>query len=139
MVLLNGLITNDKFCFVRTSQVKLHWAHRPRHNSPQAAAVATGYLSETPRLAGGTYEAPVANPPSVSASHQRSAALGPGLSVSAGVGAAVATFEQKRALVELLIDRVLVANGEVEIRYVLPTHPRSEKIRFCHLRKDYSR
>jgi site-specific DNA recombinase len=53
------------------------------------------------------------------------------------VGLASATFEQKRTLVELLIDRVLVANGEVEIRYVLPTHPRSEKIRFCHLRKDY--
>ena len=52
-------------------------------------------------------------------------------------GLATATFEQKRTLVELLIDRVLVANGEVEIRYVLPTHPRSEKIRFCHLRKDY--
>lgn len=52
-------------------------------------------------------------------------------------GLATATFEQKRTLVELLIDRVLVANGEVEIRYVLPTHPRSEKIRFCHLCKDY--
>jgi len=48
-----------------------------------------------------------------------------------------ATFEQKRALVELLIDRVLVADGEVEIRYVVPTHPSSEKVRFCHLRKDY--
>ena len=52
-------------------------------------------------------------------------------------GLATATFEQQRTLVELLIDRVLVANGEVESRYVLPTHPRSEKIRFCHLRKDY--
>jgi site-specific DNA recombinase len=52
-------------------------------------------------------------------------------------GLANATFDQKRAMVELLIDRVLVANGEVEIRYVVPTHPSSEKIRFCHLRKDY--
>jgi site-specific DNA recombinase len=42
-------------------------------------------------------------------------------------GLATATFAQKRTWVELLIDRVLVANGEVEIRYVLPTHPRSEK------------
>lgn len=47
------------------------------------------------------------------------------------------TFEQKRTLVKLLLDRVLVANGDVEIRYVIPTHPRSENIRFCHLRKDY--
>jgi hypothetical protein len=30
-----------------------------------------------------------------------------------------------------------VAEGEVEIRYVVPTHPSSEKVRFCHLRKDY--
>jgi site-specific DNA recombinase len=52
-------------------------------------------------------------------------------------GLANATFDQKRAMVELLIDRVLVANGEVEIRYVVPTHPSSEKVRFCHLRKDY--
>jgi site-specific DNA recombinase len=52
-------------------------------------------------------------------------------------GLANATFDQKRAMVELLIDRVLVANGEVEIRYVVPTHPSSEKVPFCHLRKDY--
>ena len=52
-------------------------------------------------------------------------------------GLATATFAQKRTLVELLIDRVLVANGEVEIRYALPTHPRSETTRFCHVRQDY--
>ena len=52
-------------------------------------------------------------------------------------GLATATFEQQRTLVELLVDPLLVANGEGEIRYVLPPHPRSEKIRFCHLRKDY--
>jgi len=52
-------------------------------------------------------------------------------------GLANATFDQKRTMVELLIDRVLVANGEVEIRYVVPTHPSSEKVQFCHLRKDY--
>ena len=48
-----------------------------------------------------------------------------------------ATFEQKRKLVELLIDRVVVTNGDVEIRYVIPTSPESEHVRFCHLRKDY--
>jgi site-specific DNA recombinase len=48
-----------------------------------------------------------------------------------------ATFEQKRQLVELLIDRVIVTGEEVEIRYVIPTHQRSEHIRFCHLRLDY--
>src|SRR5262249_48524467 len=53
------------------------------------------------------------------------------------IGLADATFEQKRTLVELLIDRVLVANGDVEIRYAIPTAPRGETSRFCQLRKDY--
>lgn len=52
-------------------------------------------------------------------------------------GLADATFEQRRALVELLIDRVIVTDEEVEIRYVIPTDPSSEKVRFCHLRSDY--
>ncbi|MDQ5851954.1 MAG: zinc ribbon domain-containing protein, partial [Chloroflexota bacterium] len=52
-------------------------------------------------------------------------------------GLAHATFAQKRQLVELLIDRVIVANGDVEIRYVIPTSPSSEHVRFCHLRSDY--
>ncbi len=50
-----------------------------------------------------------------------------------------ATFDQRRELVELLIDRVVVTEGEVEVRYVLPTSPQSEQIRFCHLRSDYFR
>jgi site-specific DNA recombinase len=52
-------------------------------------------------------------------------------------GLAGADFAQKRQLVELLIDRVLVSDGEVEIRYVIPLSAGSEKVRFCHLRKDY--
>jgi hypothetical protein len=52
-------------------------------------------------------------------------------------GLAEATFEQKRHLIELLIDRVIVTNEEVEIRYVIPTNPSSEHLRFCHLRLDY--
>jgi hypothetical protein len=41
-----------------------------------------------------------------------------------------ATFEQRRRLVELLIDRVIVTDDEVEIRYVIPTDPSSEHVRF---------
>src|SRR5215204_2783863 len=52
-------------------------------------------------------------------------------------GLADATFEHKRKLVELLIDRVIVTGEEVEIRYVIPTDPSSEQVRFCHLRSDY--
>ncbi|WZP00157.1 recombinase family protein [Isosphaeraceae bacterium EP7] len=46
-------------------------------------------------------------------------------------------FEEKRQLVELLIDRVVVTGDEIEIRYVFPTNPGSENVRFCHLRSDY--
>jgi len=52
-------------------------------------------------------------------------------------GLAEATFEQRRQLVLLLIDRVVVTDADVEIRYVLPTSSQSEHVRFCHLRKDY--
>jgi site-specific DNA recombinase len=48
-----------------------------------------------------------------------------------------ASFEQKRQLIELLIDRVVVTNEEVEIRYVIPTSTNSEQVRFCHLRSNY--
>lgn len=48
-----------------------------------------------------------------------------------------ASFEQKRALVELLIDRVVVFNEEVEIRYVIPLSSKGERTRFCQLRSDY--
>ena len=48
-----------------------------------------------------------------------------------------ATFEQKRSLIELLVDRVIVTDGEVEIRYVMPMSQASEQVRFCHLRLDY--
>jgi site-specific DNA recombinase len=52
-------------------------------------------------------------------------------------GLAHATFEQKRRLVELLIDRVIVNDEEVEIRYVVPTSPEGPHQPFCHLRTDY--
>src|SRR5262249_46398134 len=89
VILLNGLITNDKFCFARTSQVKLRWAHRPRRDSPQALMAKREYLPKTLHLAGGTSEAQVANPASLSDSHRRSAALGPSLPTPTGVGAGV--------------------------------------------------
>jgi len=54
-------------------------------------------------------------------------------------GLATATFAQRRQLVELLIDRVVVTDDQVEIRYAIPTGPAGETIRFCHLRTDYFR
>jgi site-specific DNA recombinase len=47
------------------------------------------------------------------------------------------TFEQRRELVTLLIDRVVIDDEKVEIRYVIPTSPAGEEKLFCHLRTDY--
>jgi site-specific DNA recombinase len=52
-------------------------------------------------------------------------------------GLATASFAQRRLLVELLIDRVVVTNDKVEIRYVLPTSPDGPHPPFCQLRKDH--
>jgi site-specific DNA recombinase len=52
-------------------------------------------------------------------------------------GLATATFEQRRLLAELLIDRVVVTDGQVEIRYVLPTSPEGPHRPFCQLCKDH--
>src|SRR5437764_13026443 len=52
-------------------------------------------------------------------------------------GLSNAIFEQKRALVELLIDQVVVADEQVEIRYVVPTSPEGPHYPFCQLRTDY--
>jgi len=48
-----------------------------------------------------------------------------------------APFEQRRELVELLVDRVVVTDDAVEIRYVIPTTETSTHTRFCQLRTDY--
>lgn len=48
-----------------------------------------------------------------------------------------ATFAQRRQLVELLIDRVIVTDEDVEIRYVIPTKPEGPHVPFSHLRSDY--
>ncbi len=53
------------------------------------------------------------------------------------IGLAEATFEQKRQLVELLIDRVIVTNDDVEIRYVLLINSNGEHVLLYQLRIDY--
>jgi hypothetical protein len=52
-------------------------------------------------------------------------------------GLAIATFKQRRLLAELLIDRVIVTDDQVEIRYVLPTSPDGPHRPFCQLCKDH--
>ena len=48
-----------------------------------------------------------------------------------------ADFDRKRELLELLIDRVIVTDGAVEIRYVVPTGPDGEREPFWRLRTDH--
>ena len=52
-------------------------------------------------------------------------------------GLAEADVGRKRALLELLVDRVVVTDGEVEIRYAVPTGPEGDRQPFCRLRSDY--
>jgi site-specific DNA recombinase len=52
-------------------------------------------------------------------------------------GLQAATFEQRRLLVELLLDQVVVTDEEVEIRSVMPTSPNGVRQPFCQLRLDY--
>jgi hypothetical protein len=52
-------------------------------------------------------------------------------------GLASAGFDRKRALLELLVERVIVTDGDVEIRYVVPTSPDGEREPFWRLRSDY--
>jgi site-specific DNA recombinase len=52
-------------------------------------------------------------------------------------GLAAASFEQKRTLVELLIDRVIVTGEDIEIRYVVPFSSDPSPPPFCQLRTDY--
>jgi site-specific DNA recombinase len=52
-------------------------------------------------------------------------------------GLATADFDRKRALLELLVDRVIVTDGAVEIRYAVPIGPDGEHEPFCRLRTDY--
>src|SRR4051794_15908375 len=54
-----------------------------------------------------------------------------------GGGLDQAPWEQKRQLIEWLVVRVIVTDGEVEIRYAIPTSPAGEGTRFCQLRADY--
>jgi site-specific DNA recombinase len=48
-----------------------------------------------------------------------------------------ADFGRKRELLELLIDRVIVTDETVEIRYAVPVGPEGEREPFCRLRTDH--
>jgi site-specific DNA recombinase len=103
---------------------------------PNSSASAKSWTAAGPRW-----------PPS-SASWTRSPSSGWSCAVADGIeafcqtvraGLATATFAQRRLLVELLIDRVIVSDDKVEIRYVLPTSADGPHPPYCQLRKDHLR
>jgi hypothetical protein len=81
VVLLNGLITNDKFCFIRVSRLKLEWKRR-RRGIPVHNADLPNYLREEVTLSGGDHEARMASSPSVQPHGGCGATMGSGLSTS---------------------------------------------------------
>jgi hypothetical protein len=83
VVLLNGLITNDKFCISRVSRQKLRYARRTR-TLPCKAVDSYAYPRDEERR-GGANETTVESSSSVSADHECRAAVGPGLPTSPGM------------------------------------------------------
>ena len=76
MILLNGLITNDKFCMIRPSQLKLRWSRRLSQTHLRQSDYASAETSQQ----GATYETSVESPSTVSGGGRRSKTLGSSLS-----------------------------------------------------------
>ena len=83
MVLLNGLITNDKFCLIRVIRQKLRYARRQRGLPCKVTDDCEYPRDEQHR--GGENEATMESPSSVSTGHGRGAAVGSGLPTSPGM------------------------------------------------------
>jgi hypothetical protein len=79
----NGLITNDKFCLIRTGRLVLSWWRRPLRLRDPAPAT---YLHEVSVPRGGAYEAVMASAPIAADEPGRGAAVGSGLPAPAALG-----------------------------------------------------
>ncbi len=80
---LNGLITNDKFCLIRTGRLALSWWRRPLRLRDPATAM---YLHEVSVPRGGAYEAVMASAPIAADEPGWGAAVGSGLPAPAALG-----------------------------------------------------
>jgi len=81
--LINGLITNDKFCMTRTGQLQLnHWRRplRLRASDIEQKVYSASEESEC----GGSHETPVENLSGSTGIPQRTEPMGPSLSLRAG-------------------------------------------------------
>ncbi len=75
---LDGLITNDKFCLSRSGRLVLSWWRYPLRRRDQEQAH-RGTIPDTEGDRGGADAAPVADPPSDAAGCGRSTSMGSGL------------------------------------------------------------
>ena len=81
--LLNGLITNDKFCMTRTGQLQLnHWRRPLRLRAPDTEQRV--YSASEESECGGSHETPVENLSGSTGIPERTEPMGSGLSLSAG-------------------------------------------------------
>ena len=81
VILLDGLIANDKFCLVRRSRLRLSWSRLAlRERSRRASAVPAASLQS-----GGTDAMPVDRAPDDAAGSGRPASMGSGLPGGAGL------------------------------------------------------
>jgi hypothetical protein len=80
MILLNGMITNDKFCMIRQGRVQLRWSRRPYRFRPRKS----DYAPDEIRQEESSHETPLADTAAVPADGGRGAAVGSGLSISRG-------------------------------------------------------
>jgi hypothetical protein len=72
---LNGTITNDKFCMTRAGRLHLSWWRRPLRSRPTAPDV-SGYPADETSRRGGTHETSMEHPPSVPRGSRWSSSLG---------------------------------------------------------------
>ena len=86
-VLIDGLLTNDKFCVVRSSRLTLSWSRAPVHQQRVSLPTprAPSYPSQQSAPCGGSDVSPVAGAPTDDQLSRRAAALGSRLPTSIAV------------------------------------------------------
>jgi hypothetical protein len=70
--LLNGMITNDKFCMIRQGQVKLRWSRRPYRFRPRKSDYAPDDIRHEER----SHETPLADTAAIPAVSRRGMMVG---------------------------------------------------------------
>src|SRR5215831_6654792 len=81
MILLNGMMTHDKFCLIRHCQVQLRWSRQPYRFRPRTP---DDRLDETSHREG-SHDTPLAETPAMPANGGRRAAMGSGVPLLAAL------------------------------------------------------